>query len=218
MAVWTAKDDERLCKLVARHTPLDAIAARFPERTRRAVAARIAHVEARVRETGGSKRRWSPRETALLMRLRREKLPFGQIARRFPDRSPYAVSNRIKALMDAGKIKKRVTAPRRPWTAADDARLKALYRRGTKFARIGQVLRRTVPAVTIRVSRLLRLGELSRSHDVRPWGPRDERRLAQLRAQELTAAEIAKVLRRTQAAVKRRAGVLVRKGRLKPLR
>ena len=75
MAKWTPEEDAQICELRTRGAELDAIADRFPHRSRGAVAKRVQHLifEGQVQRRGRPRtnERWTAREDALIAHTRR---------------------------------------------------------------------------------------------------------------------------------------------------
>jgi hypothetical protein len=207
MAKWTPEEDAQICELRSRDAELDEIAHRFPHRSRGAVAKRVQHLifEGQVERRGRARanERWTVREDALIIRLRKRDATFAVIAGQFPNRTPDAVLARIRHLVESGNVaKRRHFGRRKPWSAADKLLLKKMRGQHKTMPEMAAALRRTVPAINGRIAAMIRSGELDVQQPHRPWTAEEDRRVATLRGGK-TTAEIAQALGRTRVSVER---------------
>jgi predicted transcriptional regulator len=208
MPRWTAKEDAQIRALRNGGAELEAIAERFPDRSRGAVAKRVQHLifEGQVERRGRAREneRWTSVQDATIVRLRARDAAFSEIASHFPERTADAVSARIRHLVERGEVgKRREVGTRKRWSAAEDAILKRMRRRRATMAQMAAAVQRSVAAVNGRIAMLIRNGELTVQQEHRPWTAAEDRRIAQLRRRGKTTDEIAAELGRTRVSVER---------------
>jgi predicted transcriptional regulator len=208
MAKWTPEEDAHICELRTRGAELDAIAQRFPHRSRGAVAKRVQHLifEGQVERRGRPRanERWTVREDALIGRERARGATSAVIAAQFPNRTEDAVLARIRHLVESGNVtKRRHFGLRKAWSADDERLLEKMRRQRKTMAEMAAVLGRSVAAVNGRIATMIRSGELDVQQPHRPWTAEEDRRIATLRRRGKTAAEIAEALGRTRVSLER---------------
>lgn len=141
------------------------------------------------------------------------------IVKALPQRTPWAVEARIYHLVRQGRIERREGDLRAPWTAREVAILVDLRSRGATLDEITRKLpNRTRPAIEKRAARLIGAGTLEPRGPKtrRPWTPKEDAKLDQLRRRGRTQQQIARALGRTVPSVNGRIAERARKAELEP--
>lgn len=162
--------------------------------------------------------RWTPKEDALIRRLRGKGSDTDTIAAALPHRTRDAVASRLQHLRDLGLVELLDTS----WTPEEDALLCKLRGQGKRGADIrSHFPQRTGQAIARRIALLIRDGRIERQRSknpsYKPWTSREEQTLIRMRGANATLDKIKLSLpQRTRGAIAQRIQELIDAGVIEP--
>jgi hypothetical protein len=165
---WTPEEDALLCELRAAGASAADLQAQLKSRTPGAIAARVQQLRLEGRFNGKPvlpkpRRPWTEQEESILIRMRSRNAKVHAIAAKLPHRTPRAVEDRVRELIEADEVKRTANGPRshQRWSPEEDLLVETMRAAKKTEQEIATALDRSLSSVSGRIAQRIRKGELA---------------------------------------------------------
>ena len=208
--LWTAEEEERLVRLREEDRSWEELAEYFPGRTWQALASKYYKLKG-LSEPKAEVKHWTTEEDETLLELKEKNEPWGDIVKRFPERSPAAIRSHYTYLRRDQSL-----APASTWKPYTDEEKELLLKvAGTDTTwseRAKQFPGRSGRSLKSQYAKL----KQEDPQDFHYWTSDEEDRLVEELERGKTLEEVGVLLGRSTDMVKKKVYQLTRLGRIQP--